>query len=83
MDINIGDKFYYSGDQANPPGFGEITKINGQTHTLSMADGRTFNLNKSAFLPGVGCRLMTMKEYEDFKKIQNEKLQEMLKRLKH
>jgi hypothetical protein len=75
----VGTKIYYTGDQANIPGEGEITEVRIINHkviySVDLNDGRHWGITRSDFNSGVGQRFFLLEEHQ---RIQEERINSIL-----
>lgn len=70
MKLEIGTKIYYSGDMANPDGFGEViairpaTKWSSEHFVILMDDERVKTVPESNFAKGPGQRFHFEEEWQ-------------------
>jgi hypothetical protein len=84
--LEVGTKIYYTGDQANLPAFGEITKVYTDEYNsleVTLEDGRVWKkLGAIHFQPSIGRRFMTLEEYKAERKARLEILEKRMMELK-
>jgi len=70
MNLQIGDRVYYTGDMANAAGEGRVARFNmaprmSTTLEIEMDDGRAFHcVQPAGFAPGPGRRFWPLDEWE-------------------
>jgi len=81
--MNIGDRYYYTGDQANVSDFGTITKLEndkwGSFFFGKLDDGREQKrIHLIAFEKGVGQRFKTIEQYNQEREIAFKRLEQFI-----
>ena len=86
--LQPGQKFYYTGDQANNSSFGEIieqipaTKYTQFSYKVRYEDGRESTIMHQAFSPSIGQRFKTIEQYNEEREKKMEQFYKQFPRLK-
>lgn len=85
--LKIGTKVFYTGDQANIEGLGEIVEVKQDQwypvfYKIALEDGRIWNHTMPSAFEGSGKRFWVLEEYNEYRNKQMEALQKHLKSIK-
>jgi hypothetical protein len=86
--LQPGQRFYYTGDQANNSSFGEIveqisaTKYTQFSYKIKFEDGRESVIMHQSFSPSIGQRFKTIEQYNEERANKMEQLYKQFPNLK-
>lgn len=87
--LQIGQKFYYTGDQANSSDFGEIIEIHERTnytqvrYLCKFESGKERIVEAMSFNKGIGQRFKTIEQYNEEREKHNNALLEVMRNFRN